>query len=83
MVVLWEGTMKEHTALHMVEIQYLKGKLAFEDTLDHFVEFQHKKYQMIIQMKKKELTIFSSLMGLRLVVDNFPGQMVYQRTSLE
>ena len=38
--------MKEHTALHMVEIQYLKGKLAFEDTLDQFVEFQHKKYQM-------------------------------------
>ena len=44
--------MKEHTALHMVEIQYLKGKLVFEDTLDQFVEFQHKKYQMIIRMKK-------------------------------
>jgi len=52
MVVLREGTMKRHIALHMVEIQYLKGRLAFEDTLDQFVEFQHKKYQMIIRMKK-------------------------------
>jgi len=52
MVVLHEGIMKRHIVLHMVEIQYLKGRLAFEDTLDQFVEFQHKKYQMRIQMKK-------------------------------
>jgi len=44
MVVLREGTMKRHIVLHMVEIQYLKGRLAFEDTLDQFVEFQHEKY---------------------------------------
>jgi len=44
MVVLQEGTMKRHIVLHMVAIQYLKDTLVFEETLDQFVEFQHKKY---------------------------------------